>query len=284
MERVSIPALSSSRMVWALCLAFAAPLFARLGYRPHAWFFYDGDETLGADELSTVASCLYGGRSQMSAASWSQLRAAEPGSLEAGRDGLLCVFEGSGGERLDQATVVANMWLDRTPPPEVRTTDRAALTIITAAKRFDPALVRARWGDGKLWVLSVPAGAGAGRGIFNDPPAAGPESASAQLAIAAMQSDGQVGVRWLSWLNWWGVDLANLCEFGEAPKYPGRSPETNLELADLTRLFGAVAYAGEYATMEGLTGWPAGTAQRVAAEMFAAWSQANLELVARRKP
>ena len=282
-ERVSVPALRSQRAVWALCLAFAAPVFARLGHRPHAWSLCG--KATGRDELLELAAFLYGADGFAAVKRWSDLSCDPSTHLCEQDEGLLTIAAPTTDARLEQASIVASLWLDDAaiaPGPA----GRAALTLFASDDRFDPWLIRARWGVGKLWIFNIGADAGAHWGVFDEQPASGSVPGELGMMLtAALRLKGQVGVSWLRFLNWLGDDLpamfAGAMSSGQQLNDGPGAPDTGLQGGDIARCFALVVQAGEFATAEGLTGWPVGAAAEAGEAMLKAWDASNLQSAAK---
>jgi hypothetical protein len=305
LERVSIPALRFPEIAWAICLAFAAPVCARLGIRPHAWCFYGPSDGSGPYEAMLVAASVYGDRCRPKQW-WEVLEHSREASECA--EGLLVIHQGSSPE---QTPVASALWLD-TAGDDVSPgqSQRHVLSIIGGERRFDPLPMRVgapapddpkdgwlEWhvqmqpkgaaklrpdridrAPSKIWVLSLATTSIA----KTDTAAAEARGARAMIAVGAAQSNGDVGAAWLMHLSWCTDQLVDMVFASELPdgSHDSAAPETGLHFGDVARLFALVATTGERATSQGLTGWPSGTATAVGMQMLNRWHESNASLLA----
>jgi len=268
-ERVGRPALRSSRLVFGLCAAFAAPLHALAGLQPVAFHLYGPTawrrDTYQGEAPLHLASCLYGSMSQVQF--WENIARDPVRASLVPDDGLLLGIEFTSARLLDVSRAAALLWAEK-PGTYPCTLRRDAITLSSGDKLLDQQSLQLVDASGKIRWFNIPADAGAGNGIFDQ--VAG-EADAAMITCAAAQSNGQVGLAWLRYLNEasrgvvaeWKAKDAALDESRSGPfdAVTWRDPHTGLDSDEITECFGRLGDAGELATEQGLTGWPAGAAQ-----------------------
>jgi len=265
-ERVARPALCSSRLVFALCAAFAAPLCAMARTRPVAFHLYGprafGGDLYERDQPLHLASYLYGNMSQLQC--WSDLAygASARHATLAAEDGLMLIVDHTPVRRLELASAAALFWAEKPGVHPLRFR-RDAITLSTADSLLDQQALQLIDASGKIYFFNIPADAGAGYGIFDQ---AAHDGAAAMIVGAAARSNGQVGLAWLRYLNDAGRSVVSdwrVSDFSgcEQPGFDSIDVHTGLSLDEIIQCFNRLGDAGELATQQGLTGWPAGAAQ-----------------------
>ena len=274
----ALPAAGSSRLVFALCAAFAAPLLAALDRKASAFHFWGTVESGRRQPLWVVSAVYSDARAELGPISelrgWENFVrnpwriACEP------RDGplLLCKFEGA--SIGDKAAAVASVWgsdpLGRSPPLAL-SEGEARLEALEAPEGLHHGLI------------NIPADAGCGYGIFETAQPRSPEHAATTIMQSAFDLRGLAGALWLREANALIAVLDREIEAGRATRRmqwferfgvgtnPGHEP------------FEIIALAGEWATDKGLTGWPRGHASKCVArcaEAASGGSQRKASVVA----
>ena len=144
------------------------------------------------------------------------------------------------------------------------------------AEHMSEAGKKARAGQ-ELRMIDLPADAGAGRGIFEELHEFESGGALAErLRLTAAKTYGTPGRALLEYLTDNTAGLSRTLRERMAAIVPELVPESaSGQVRDAGRFFALLAAAGELATEQGITGWPAGEARKGVLCCFNAWVQAR---------
>jgi putative DNA primase/helicase len=269
-SEVAIPAMKSSRFMLAICAAFAAPLCAMLKRRPYLIHLY-GPPARDRLCVIEVAAGIFGDRGDMQ--SWLSLSAApKVVATNAAHDGLLVLNESGRLTDAQLANVTAALWADGADQSKVNTrTDAIALSACDAL--IEQPSARIVSGEGKVWILNVPASAWCGHGVFES---AADSTKAEWFSARTMVTNGQVGGMWLRYLNYCAHKL--LPPLRVEPDFSQTDSVdlfSQLHMNECIACFDLLAAAGELASEQGLTGWPAGAATEAVAVCRRAFERVN---------
>jgi uncharacterized protein (DUF927 family) len=278
--RVSALAAGNSRMVFAICCAFAPPL-ASLAGEDSGGFHLRGTTSSGKSTALALAASVWG-----SPATFPRLWRTTTNGLEGlatmHNDVLLILDELSQCDPKDAgdaAYLLAN-GQGKTRASRAgmaRAAARWRLLFLSAGEESLSAMMtragkRANAGQ-EIRLADIEANAGAGLGVF-EVLHGQPSGAALSLAMkdAAQQQHGAVGVEWLRSVVRDRLKLVDdlqplVREFVDAHTEPGASGQ----VIRVARRFGLVAAAGELATDYGLTGWRGGEAFDAVGQCFTSW-------------
>jgi uncharacterized protein (DUF927 family) len=279
-DNVAVLARGNSRMVFAICCAFAPPLADPIG-EDSGGFHLRGKSSSGKSTALALAASVWG-----SPASYPRLWRTTANGLEGlaaiHNDGLLILDELSQvdpREAGDAAYLLAN-GQGKTRASRAgmaRAAARWRLLFLSAGEESLAAMMgragkRTNAGQ-EVRLADIEADAGAGLGAFevlNGQPT--PAALALALKDAAARHHGAVGVAWLRYLV--GHRTALATEAGARVRTfvaKHAAADASGQVLRVARRFGLVATAGELATRQGLTGWQEGEAFSAAARCFAAW-------------
>jgi putative DNA primase/helicase len=283
-EQIGRLCLGNSRLAFAASAALAGPVLAWVPGMESGGFHLRGDSSSGKTTALRVAASVWGGRDYLQ-----RWRATDNG-LEAQAaqhsDALLVLDElGQLDARVagESAYMLAN---GQGKAPAGRNGGaRARLSWrllwlsageIPLAEHMAEAGKRIRAGQ-ELRMVDMPADAGAGLGLFETVHDFDGGAAMAQhLAKACETTHGTLGRAWLEWLtdhsDEWPRALRERVEALSLAFVPGASDG---QVQRASRRFALVAAAGELASEQGFTGWPAGTATDAARACFLSWINAR---------
>lgn len=270
----------NSRLVFALSVAFAAPL-ANLAGEDSGGFHIRGGTSIGKSTALKVAASVWG-----DPVAYPRLWRATANGLEGlaalHNDGLLILDELSQidpKEAGEAAYLLAN-GQGKTRAARSGTARQAAswrLLFLSAGEESLSALM-ARIGrkvnaGQEIRLADIEADAGAGLGAFETlNGCASPAALSLALKDAAARHHGAAGVTWLRAIVNDRDKLADLITDGVRQFVAGNAPAGAAgQVLRVAQRFGLVAVAGELATHYGVTGWPEGEAAQAASRCFAAW-------------
>jgi len=279
-------AVGNSRLAFAICCGFAAPLLA-LADGEAGGFHLRGSSSLGkSTALILAASVWSGGGLQRGLRSWRSTSNALEAVAALHCDLLLCLDEigeaapdavsesaymlpnGAGKSRAGRdggAQRSAEWRILFLSSGEVGLADRLSETRGGAR--------RVREGQ-ELRVLDIPADAGAGLGLFETLPPGCPDAGlfAQRLAAAAAAQHGTAGRAWLVRLaddpDGMGLAAREIASAWVADHVPA---DASGQVRRAAGRFALVAAAGALATLAGLLPWPAGEAERAVAACFRAW-------------
>ena len=266
----------SSRLVLALCAAFAAPLFALARARPFLAHLYglqaEGGDPAGRELALRLASCVYG-QDAFHSTSWDFLARQPTAAHDETEDGLLLLSNFDETAHGEVIAAAGARWFDRPGAGSKLDLRRDRVGLSCGSLPIDPALLRQANGPGKAWIINVPMDALAGDGMF--------ETASSledRVALDSCADDcaGWIGLHWLAHVNRHGRAIADRWEaeedFGDARAL---DPATRLTAIELVTIFARLAAVGEEATAAGLSGWMPGTAKAAVWKCFVDMTQAD---------
>ena len=249
-EHVCAPASRSSRLMFALCVAFAAPLCRLLGRRAYA-FHLHGDAGNGHAAALYIAAAVYGGVAG-ELRSWPEFVRDPVAVADDERDGPLLLDDFDSVDPDARPAAAGAVWSDP---------DRTRPVALSAG-------IAPLKGSG---MIDIPADAGCGVGVFErDIGGHAPDVAAGMIARNALHFEGVVGTAWLYALN----QIVGRLDRDPA----GRSEWLDafgLCQGNSTCFFEAPALAGETATTLGLTGWAKGQARDAVVRCARAWASAH---------
>jgi uncharacterized protein (DUF927 family) len=270
----------NSRVVFALSVAFAAPL-ANLVGEDSGGFHLRGASAIGKTTGLKAGASVWG-----EPAAYSRLWRATANGLEGlaamHNDGLLILDELSQidpKEAGEAAYLLAN-GQGKTRATRTGTARQAAswrLLFLSAGEESLAALMakigRKVTAGQEVRLAEIEADAGAGLGAFE---ALNGCASSAALALAikdaATLHHGAAGVAWLRAVVHDRDMLAATIADGVRQFVKEHAPDGAVgQVLRVAQRFGLVAVAGELATHYGLTGWPEGEAAQAAKKCFLAW-------------
>lgn len=282
-ESVARLAQGNSRLVFALSVAFAAPL-ANVAGEDSGGFHIRGGTSIGKSTALKAAASVWG-----DPVAYPRLWRATANGLEGlaalHNDGLLILDELSQidpKEAGEAAYLLAN-GQGKTRAARSGTARPAAswrLLFLSAGEESLSALMarigrKANAGQ-EIRLADIEADAGAGLGAFETlNGCASPAALSLALKDAATRCHGAAGVAWLRAIVGDRDKLADFITGGVRQFVTENAPAgASGQVLRVAQRFGLVAVAGELATHYGLTGWPEGEAAQAASRCFAAWLEA----------
>ncbi|MEF9385060.1 DUF927 domain-containing protein [Ralstonia solanacearum species complex bacterium KE056] len=282
-QSVGALAAGNTRMVFALSVAFAAPL-ADVAGEDSGGFHLRGGSSSGKTTALKVAASVWGEPSSY-VRMWRATANGLEGLAALHNDGLLILDELSqidSREAGDAAYLLANgqgkVRASRTG--SARQAARWRLLFLSAGEESLSALMakggkRANAGQ-EIRLADIEADAGAGMGAFEKLHGhATPAEMALAIKDAATQHHGAVGIEWLRRIVDDRRNLADFLHGGMAQFVAGVLPAGAAgQVQRVARRFALVAVAGELATHYGLTGWQQGESERAAKACFAAWLDA----------
>ncbi len=251
-EQVCAPAARSSRLTFALCVAFAAPLCRLLGRRAHAYHLH-GDASAGHAAGLYLASAVYGGAGELR--SWPEFARDPLGVADEERDGPLLL------DAFDEVDAAARNAAGRAVWGDSRRTTPVALSAGIGASdgAFDSLGLSQS-------LIDIPADAGCGLGVFEHDIGGGrPDACAGMIAHNALCLEGVIGTVWLGVLNDAIRDL-------DCADRSTLLDSLGFSQSNSTRYFEMPALAGEIATAKGLTGWAEGDAREAVYRCARAWA------------
>ena len=282
-QRVAALCVGNTRLAFAVACAFAGPLLRTAGV-DSGGFHFRGDSSGGKTTALKVAASVYGGPSYLQR--WRTTDNALEAIAAQHCDGLLILDELA---QVDPKTAGECAYMlaneqskarsTRTGTPRARLSWR--LLFLSAgelglADHMAEGMKRMRTGQ-EVRMADIPADAGQGMGAFeNLHDREGGADFARHLVAQASTVYGAPGRAWLQWLTEQGDSLQT--RIREAADRMARQIVPEAASGQVERVgarFALVGAAGELATAAGLTGWPAGEAERAARECFNAWLAAR---------
>ncbi len=269
----------NSRLVFAVCCAFAGPLMGPLSIQTGG-FHLVGDSSLGKTTALLVAASVWG--SPKFKQQWRTTDNALEATASQHSDCLLILDEiGQAEGRIvgECAYMLANEQekgrATRANQLRRRRTWRL-LFLSSGEKGLADHMQEAgkKPNEGQLLrIPSVPADAGAGLGMLEQLHGEADGKAFVDnITKAAARTFGTAGVAWLEWLAQHLTEVesraANIMGQFEAQCVPEAA---HPQVRRVASRFAVVAAAGELATKAGLTGWELGEAVRAVRSCFEAW-------------
>ncbi|MFZ5522396.1 MAG: DUF927 domain-containing protein [Pseudomonadota bacterium] len=279
-SEVAALAAGNSRMVFAICCAFAGPLLG-IATEDAGGFHLRGPSSCGKSTALALAASVWGSPSEYPRL-WRTTANGLEGLAALHNHGLLLLDELSQvdpREAGDAAYMLANgqgkTRASRTGT--ARPAMRWALLFLSAGEESLSGLMaragkRSNAGQ-EIRLADIEADAGAGLGAFESMNGQ-PSAAALALVLkdAAGRSFGAVGVEWLEHLARERSTLADTIGAAVREFVHDHTPQDAAgQVLRVARRFGLVAQAGELATDYGLTGWRPGEAWAAASRCFASW-------------
>jgi uncharacterized protein (DUF927 family) len=279
-DNVARLAAGNSRVVFAVCVAFAGPLLDVAG-EDSGGFHLRGASSTGKTTALTVAASVWGNPREY-ARTWRSTVNGIEGLSSLHNDGLLVLDElgqCDGREAGSIAYLLAN-GQGKARASRMGTARQAARwrLLFLSAGEIGLTNLMGRAGHRttagqEVRLADIPADAGVGLGAFealHDQPT--PAALALALKDAAAKHHGAVGMAWLRFI------VANRGKLGDALAAGVRRfvggvlpPDAAGQVQRVARRFALVGLAGEIATSAGLTGWAKGEALISARKCFAAW-------------
>lgn len=279
-DAVGHRAAGSSRLAFALSVAFAGPL-AEVAGEESGGFHFRGPSSTGKSTALKAAASVWG-RPDAYLRAWRATTNGLEGLAALHNDGLLVLDELSQvdcREAGEAAYMLANgqgkARASRTGA--VRRSANWRLLYLSAGEESLAALMqqagRKPNAGQEVRLVEIDADAGTGFGLFETlHDQATPAALALALKDAAAKYHGAVGTAWLRCIV---ADRATLAERITAGIRDFVAEEVKAgadgQVERVGRKFGLVAVAGELATEYGLTGWQKGDATEAARKCFAAW-------------
>lgn len=278
-ERVAAPCVGNSRLLFAVCCAFAGPMLRPSGTESGG-FHLRGDSSGGKTTALRLAASVWGG------ANYLQRWRATDNALEAVAaqhcDGLLILDELA---QVDPKTAGECAYMlaneqskarsNRNGQPRPRLTWRLLFLSageIGLAQHMSEGGKRARAGQ-ELRMADVPADAGASCGIFEA--LHGHEGGAVFADVLNRAAEAFHGTAGRAWLEWAvaNVDTLKARTRAGIEDLAGQwvPDAASGQVHRVGRRFALAAVAGELATEAGLTGWPKGECTRGVRQCFEAW-------------
>lgn len=278
-KRLAEPAVGNSRLVLAVCAAFAAPMLRQIesdGFGVH----FNGESSTGKSSCLALAASVWG----RSVTTW---RATGNG-LEAlaanANDSLLCLDELG---EIDGREVGGVVYMLANGSPKARATrdgsarerqDFRVLVLSTGEIGVQDKLqeegrgVRMQRAGQAVRFLDVPADAGAEMGVLEDSHDMEPAAFVDNLKATCAEVHGVAGRRFLAeFVKDREGAIASFEQYRRAflSAHSGTSSQSHRAL----KHFAVLAASGELATEFGITGWPSGEARASLARCFQAWDR-----------
>lgn len=282
-ESVAGLAAGNSRLVFALCAAFAGPLMRPAGIESGG-FHFRGDSSSGKTTALKVAASVWGGASYLQR--WRTTDNALESIAAQHCDGLLILDELA---QVDPRTAGECAYMLANEQSKARATrngmPRARLTwrllFLSAgelglADHMAEGQKRARTGQ-EVRMADIPADAGVGLGAFQQLHGhEGGAAFSSHLCAQAARYHGSVGRAWLEWLTQHIDGLRSTLKQRMAALQLAMVPDdASGQVHRVGARFALLGVAGELATEAGLTGWQPGEAEKAVSECFNAWLSAR---------
>jgi len=282
-QQIAAKAQGNSKLILALCTAFAAPLLKPYGTDRGGFLIHlRGGSSTGKTTALNVAASVYGKPSTF-AIQWRATSNALEGIAESRNDGLLALDEVGQARAKDLEPLAYMLANGRGKERSNKNADNRAarhwrnIGLSTGERSYSDIIGedgkhRARAGQ-ELRFLDNEADAGKGYGLFDH--LAGQASAadlSRYLNASAKRYHGTAGEAFLQCVaNEYGqleADIAGKVEaFAKQVTPEGADGQAYRAAAH----FGLLAAAGELASKYGITGWQTGEASEAIATCFAAW-------------
>ncbi|TXI80667.1 MAG: DUF927 domain-containing protein [Crocinitomicaceae bacterium] len=282
-EQVAALAVGNSRLVFALGVAFAAPLLNLIGEVEGGGFHFRGSSSTGKSTAQNLACSVWG------SPSYKHTWRATINGLEAiaamHNDGLLILDELG---QADPRNVGDMMYMLAHGKAKGRMNKnlsaREEITwLIMFLSSGEESLVSMMQQAGKhtkagqeLRLADIPADAGKGMGMFEQLHGTdNPSTFSVMIKDHAAKYYGTVRLQWLEWVSRQRPQLTTrikaMIEHFTGEHVPSGASG---QVQRVARRFALVAVAGELATEAGLTGWAQGEATTAAAHCLRDWIEA----------
>ncbi len=278
-DRIGRLCIGNSRLVFAVAAAFAGPLMRPAGV-DSGGFHIRGQSSDGKTTVLRAAGSVNGGPGYMQR--WRTTDNALELIAAAHCDATLILDELG---QVDPKVAGEAAYLLANEQSKGRASRGAALRArlswrllflsageVNLADHMMAADKRTRVGQ-EVRMIDIPADAGLGMGVFeNLHDREGGAVLAHELGRAVTTTYGAPGRAWLRWLapQWQGLG-GRLRERMEALRYAWVPEGASGQVERVAQRFAVVAVAGELATEAGLTGWPAGEAERATRKLFETW-------------
>ena len=280
-EEIGHLCIGNSRLVFAVALAFAGFLL-RIIEQESGGFHFQGLSSIGKTTLLRVAGSVLGGGEKGFIRSWRATSNGLEAVAELHNDSLLCLDE-LGQVAPEEAGRVAYMLANGTGKTRMSKEIRVRPSMdwrllflssgeISLSDHMMSAGRQVHAGQ-EVRIISIAADAGQGMGSFEDlHGAASADQFANQLNSGTSTCYGTPSVAFLERLVRERDRVAP-----EANGFLRKFLETHVEeraageVSRAARRFALVAFAGEYASSLGITGWPEGEAMRAAVTCFKSW-------------
>lgn len=278
-QLVAVPTKDNSRLIFALCCAFAAPLLKLLGTE-NGGFHLKGSSSLGKTTALRIANSVFSSPSGL--ASWRATANGLEAKASERNDLLLCLDEIS---QIDpvEAGQVAYMLANGSGKQRAnrtgggRTAHRFRLLFLSSgehglSQHMEVGNRKSQAGQ-EVRLLEVPADAGGGLGLFDTIHGAdSPAEFANELQAACESSYGQAGIEYLTAIV---ADTEYAKAFVEQASKQFLqdvcAPGKEGQIYRAAQRFAVLSAAGELATQYGITGWERGEAQRAVKKCFDVW-------------
>lgn len=277
-EQVAAKAVGNSRIIFAICTAFAGSLLERSGV-DSGGFHIHGTSTDGKSTAQFIAASVWGPPRQY-ARTWRATANGLEGTATIHNDGLLILDE-IGQANPKDIGEVSYMLANGQNKARMHhsTASRKPLTwrllFLSSGEYTLSDMMKTEgkriFAGQELRLANIPSDAGANMGVFeNIYGAETPARFADQLKQAIQQNYGHAGDAWLTMLTkkseWRQSVKTELDSFVKEV-----ATDVNQQAGRVARRFALVAFAGELATKEGITGWKSGEATKAAKACFYAW-------------
>lgn len=300
-RKVSVPALHSTRLMFGLCAAFAAPLLPIVGV-PSTLFHFYGKKGKGKTSILKAAASVNGGEERL--LTWKATDNGLEGLAQVHNNQPLILDEiGQATDKaLDSVYDLTNgvEKTRKTRDAKLRKPTRWKINILSSGEHSLTGIKKQKSRRGDAGISSgelvrficIPADSGHGLGVLDSLPdtSEGEEDALSTLkrakafvdAFAALEATGSAGRAFLmALMSKVNADSDGVSRMKSrlkamintmAETLNNDAPLTDSELRVLER-FAVVALAGELATSYGIMGdkWATGTATKAVLECFKAW-------------
>ncbi|GHU03560.1 hypothetical protein FACS1894158_02230 [Betaproteobacteria bacterium] len=279
-EEVARRAAGNSRLVFALSVAFAAPLL-ELANEAGGGFHYRGASSTGKSTAQLVAASIWGHPGKYPR-SWRATANGLEGLAALHNDGLLILdeFGQIDPRQAGEASYMLSNGQGKTRAGRTGAARAAAswrLLLLSSGEESLTAMA-ARAGQKthagqEIRLLDIEADAGGGMGLFEAIHEA-PNPAAFALALkdAATAQHGTVGMEWLRLIVENRAGIAKEINTGIQQFMDMVLPkDASGQVSRAARRFALCAWAGELATLWGLTGWQPEEAENAAKACFTAW-------------
>lgn len=280
-EQIGSLCIGNSRLVFAVALAFAGFLL-RIIEQESGGFHFQGLSSIGKTTLLRLAGSVLGGGEKGFIRSWRATSNGLEAVAELHNDSLLCLDE-LGQVAPEEAGRVAYMLANGTGKMRMSKEIRVRPSMdwrlvflstgeISLADHMATVGRQVHAGQ-EVRIISIAADAGKGMGSFEDlHGATSADQFANQLNSGTATCFGTPSVAFLERLV---LDRDRVAE--EANGFLRKFLETHVdarasgEVSRAARRFALVAFAGEYSSSLGITGWPQGEAMRAAVTCFKSW-------------
>lgn len=279
-ENIAKYASGNSRLLFAISVAFAAPMMHLAEFRTSTGFHIRGSSSSGKSTAMEAAVSVFG-QPEKYMKTWRNTANALEGTALAHNDGLLALDELSqinpkdldtvaymlgNGQKKGRATVTGN-----TKPVSTWRLLYLSNGEESLAGMLAKAGIKTNAGQ-EMRFIDIEADAGAGFGCFDTCHGLDGATLSNTIKGNAGRYYGVIGIAWLNLL----VDTKGTTDFRvsiDAFKRDALPPTATSQHGRVCDYFGLVATAGELATQEGLTGWKSGEVWQACKRLFAEWME-----------